>query len=176
MLGQTGQRSQIKAVGGRTPAGCLAASGGLPVHMKIGRCNAYGLTRTAFSKWLRPGEQLDTPAIDFKALVRKLCTKTPHQMIKFDTRQISRETQADILQRNIRSNCVQAAIGKPGPGTHRSTAVRQRDRIVDPVAPDSEVGIVNLGIDPPLPGFEQIQIAAAKIATQINFRCQINRW
>ena len=53
--------------------------------------------------------------------------------------------------------------------------MRQGHRIIDPGAPDGEVGIVQLGVDVALPDVQLVEVVPLEIAANVDPRCQLGR-
>ncbi len=72
-------------------------------------------------------------------------------VVQFQRRQVLRQAQIDLIEREVGRQLVQATVGKTHPGAHGAPAMRQGDRVVEPGAPDGQIGVVDLGEDLPVP-------------------------
>jgi hypothetical protein len=63
-----------------------------------------------------------------------------------------RQAKIDVVERDVGRQLLQAAVGKPEPGAHGAPAMRQGQRVIEPGAPDGQIGVVDLGEGLSLPG------------------------
>ena len=172
VAGEASQGADVETTGAGAAGRRLASCRGVPIDMKIGRIELYRLGILVDAGSQRPRRQLDFPTGQRETGRRKFGGQTARHLFEVKRRQLLGQAQTDVLQRDIGGDFAQAALRETEPGAQRAAPMRQRDRIVDPLPPNRQVGVSNLRIGLPRPRLHRLDIRSAKIATQVDRRRQ----
>jgi hypothetical protein len=123
----------------------------------------------------RTRHDFDATSIDTHRRRREACADTAGQVVYLELRQVFRQAQTDVVEREVSRQLLQAAVGKVRPGAHATAAMRQGERVIQPGAPGRQVGRVDLGEGLPRPRGEVFESATTKVPAQIEFRRQSGR-
>ena len=99
----------------------------------------------------------------------------PVQPLQYQPRQIGAEADIDARQAYVGSNAGPLLLGEIQPQSQAASTGRQVDRVVDPLLPRRQIGVVEFGVGLPLPCLQQVEIAALEIAAHIQAAGQC-RW
>ena len=88
--------------------------------------------------------------------------------LQVELRQVLRQAQVNIVQREVGGQVAQAAVGKARPGAHGTAAMWQGKRVVEPGTPHRQIGVVDLDKRLTLPGLCLLDTPAAEITAQID--------
>jgi hypothetical protein len=123
-----------------------------------------------------PRHQFDATSVNPHPRRRKARANAAGQVVQLKRRQVFRQTKVDVVERDVSRQLVKATIRKPEPGPHRASTMGQGHRVIDPGAPDGQIGIVDLGEGLPLPGGRVRDRPAVKITPQVQLRGEFGRW
>ena len=184
---QLTQSAQVDLVGRQAARGIVPLRIRIPGKPEIHRGDADaggsiragvgGFRRRRFGgrRLLGCSHQRQLAAARNDAAIRPLHAHPAGGLGQREHRQLRMQLHGDIAQQQIGGHLTQRAAFDSRPETQGALTARKRQRIVDPLPPGRQIDIIDFGKNMTFPVIKAIDIAAGKIAANIDVRSQRRR-
>ena len=163
---QRGQRADVEPAGLELAHGRARFDGRAMAQQQVGR-------RDTDAAHCGQAQALGSQLVAAVGLARGL--EPPADRGQFQQRQIVAQAHGDVGQAQVGGDGRRLQAREREPHSQAAAAARQVDRIVEPVAPDREVGVFEFGVGLALPRIEAGEVGAAQVAAHNHARRQFCR-